>query len=173
MNRVVILITCISLLGIFGCKSTRVTSVATHVQAVSYNQDSCYDKETVFLDSIKTPLDSISTYLPIKWINDTLGYQDPAPMSQKQGRANLKIERKPGGIQVTASCDSLLQVLISRDHEIFSLRQTIDSKTSSSTQSEKEERIIFKIPVWAIILLTISLAINILMLVYIIKTRLL
>jgi hypothetical protein len=179
MNRVVILIAFISLLA-YGCQSTKVTSVATHEKAVSYNQDSCYDHETVTMDSIVIPLDSVSTFLPIGWITDTLGYTDPAPIYQKQGRATLKIERRQGGIQVTASCDSLLQVLISRNHEIFRLRNSIDSTMSSRVESSKEVKVIPKTPARMIILLIISLAINVILvgykvfnIVYKIKTRLL
>ncbi|MCX6266846.1 MAG: hypothetical protein NTW16_05740 [Bacteroidetes bacterium] len=173
MNRVVILIACISLLGLFGCKSSRVTSLATHEQAITFTQDSCYDRETVHLDSIIIPLDSVSTFLPMGWIADTLSYQDPAPISQKQGRATLKIERKPGGIRVTASCDSLLQLLVNRNREIFNLHSQLNSQVSSSSQSDRQVQIITKVPLWAIILLVVSLAINVIIIVYQIKTRLL
>ncbi len=156
-----------------GCHSTRVTSVASHEQLVSFSQDSISVNETVTLDTIRTPYDSVSIFIPNNWVADTAHLADPAPMSQKQGRATLKFERKPGGIQVTASCDSLFNVLVNRDREIYRLKNALKQKTSSSVASDKEVKIIFRVPLWAWLVMAGSLLIFVLIVYLNIKKRLL
>jgi len=171
MTRVNIVITFVILLLISGCTSTRDTSVVTHDQAVTLNHDSCFDHQTATVDTVKTRFDSVSKFLPTKWIIDTVRYQDPASMSVKQGRSTLTIARVPGGIRVTASCDSLVQLLVSRNREIYELRQQVDSKVSSSSASSV--KVVYKTPLWMILLLVISVLIDVIIIVYTIKPRIL
>ncbi len=172
MKMIVVLLVCVSGL-IFGCKSTREIRVAVSDVSTRVSVDSCYDVTTVRQDSIKIKSDTASAFLSYKWINDTTGYADPAPMQQKQGRATVKIERQAGGVKVTASCDSLLFVLLSREREIMKLRQEVTLTQKSKLESEKQVRVMIKTPLWLIIALVVSIAINILIVYLNIKKRVL
>jgi hypothetical protein len=172
MKITLVFLACI-LLMISGCKSTSVSTVAMSDVSTSVTQDSCYDVTTVRQDSVKIKADTASAFLPYNWINDTTGYKDPAPMQQKQGRATIKIERQPGGVKVTASCDSLLFVLFSREREILKLRREVTNTLKSKMESDKQVRVMMKIPPWLIIALLVSIAINVLIIYLNIKKRVL
>jgi hypothetical protein len=161
------------LLAFASCKTTRDTSVTIDKKVTSYNQDSSYVHETLHQDSINIKKDTASMFLPTKWIGDTIGAPDPAPLQRKQGRATLSVIRKAGGLQITASCDSLLFVLQNREREIFRLRSQMDSTSSVKSESSKVVNTVFKVPVWMIIVLLVSIAFNVLIIVLQIKKRLL
>lgn len=172
MKKTVVLLVFSTLL-LLGCKTTRVTSVATHEQSVAIVQDSVSISETVSLDTIRTPCDSVSIFISNNWAADTMSLADPAPMSQKIGRSTLKIERKPGGIRVTASCDSLFNVLVNRDREIYRLKNAINAKSSSSIESDKEVITMFRVPLWCWTVMAVSLLANAFIVYLNIKKRLL
>ena len=171
-NRITYLLI-LTLLGFASCRSSRKTTVQVSDKSNSVTLDSCYDRLTVHQDSVKIKLDTVSTFLPIGWLNDTTGYADPAPMTQRQGRATIKVERKPGGILVTASCDSLLFVLYSREREILRLRQQVTSTMKSKLESDKQVRVVARLPPLLIISLVISIALNVLIIYLNIKKRVL
>ncbi len=158
---------------ILGCSSTRQTTVSVSDVSTKVTSDSCYDITTVHQDSVKIKADTASAFLSYNWLNDTTGYKDPAPMQQKQGRATIKIERKSGGVKVTASCDSLLFVLLSREREILKLKKEVTNTLKSKMESDKQVRVMMKIPAWLIISLVISIALNVLIIYLNIKKRVL
>ena len=168
MKMTVVLLICFVAL-ISGCRSTRETSSATFQQSASVSQDSVYDHQTMTLDTIITPFDSVSVFIPDNWIADTANMSDPAPMSQKQGRATVTVRRDRTGIRVTASCDSLLTLLVSQEREIFRLQKALVSNSISTNKNDVLTR--YRVPLWAWLTLAGSLLANVLIIYLNIKKR--
>jgi hypothetical protein len=170
MKTTVVLLICLSML-LVGCRSTRETSLTTLRQSSSVGQDSVYDHLSVTLDTLKTPYDSVSVFIPDNWVADTANVSDPAPMSQKKGRATVTVRRENTGIRVTASCDSLLTVLVSQQREIFRLKKEIVN--NSTATNEKDVLTRYRVPLWAWLTMAVSLLANVLIIYLNIKKRVL
>lgn len=65
--------------------------------------------------------------------NDVAGLMPGAPLERKSGQANVRVERRDSLIYITATCDSLLFLIESRDREIVRLKEVLESRVTEKS----------------------------------------
>lgn len=108
MKKISILLIVILFLG---CRTIKTTE---HLQ--EKKKDSISYVERVKIDTIKIPGEKIEIELPCDELR---------PQTSARGRTNVKAEPKGNGYVITASCDSIEKIVISKDREINRLSEAL------------------------------------------------
>jgi hypothetical protein len=98
------------------CKTVKNTQISQEKQ-----KDSISYVERVIVDTLKIPGDKIEIKIPC---------DDLKSQSFSKGRAKVKVEPKGNGYVITASCDSIEKLLISKEKEIIRLSEKLKSNDS-------------------------------------------
>jgi hypothetical protein len=98
------------------CKTAKSTQISQAKQ-----KDSVSYVERVIVDTLKIPGDKIEIKIPC----DDLKYQ-----SFSKGRAKVKVEPKGNWYVITASCDSIEKLLISKEKETIRLSEKLKNNDS-------------------------------------------
>jgi hypothetical protein len=103
-----------------GCKTVKTVeqSQEKHTDSISY-------VEIIKIDTIKIPGEKIQIELPCDQLR---------PQSFVQGRANVRAEPKGSVYIVTASCDSIEKIVISKDREINRLSKALKISNREKTK---------------------------------------
>lgn len=102
-----------------GCKT-----VKTVEQSQEKRKDSISYVERVTIDTLRIPGEKVEIELPCDELR---------PQSSAQGRANVKAEPKGNGYIVTASCDSIEKLVISKDRKIYRLTELLKDSNVKET----------------------------------------
>lgn len=153
------------------CRSTSSLTSVSSTASSSEHQDSSYVRETASVDTLKISGDSVSVTLPLSWAVPTvkdssapirmIDYPDLNSVSKSSGRATVTVTRTGSGLKVTASCDSIQALLISKEKEIYNLKSDLKSLREAETMTSEKATVVPFIPAWIIIALVISAAINV------------
>lgn len=96
------------------------------VETITKTKDSISFKEVVKVDTFKVKADTIHESIFVDCDSFT-----PINKFYRSGRANLKIETdEKGKLTLTATCDSLEKLIISKTTEIRSLKEQLSEKTT-------------------------------------------
>lgn len=98
------------------CKAVKNAQISQEKQ-----KDSISYVERVIIDTLKIPGDKIVVQIPC----DELKSQNFS-----KGRAKVKVEPKGNGYVITASCDSIEKLLISKEKEIIRLSEKLKNSDS-------------------------------------------
>lgn len=139
------------------CRSVKTSVSRSSESHVSSMVDSSSRRETFEVDTVRIRIDTVTLFVPYETlIRDTV-IMDPAPMVLRSGRASVSLYRMPTGIRVTAQCDSLELLLIHKTVEILILRKALNELRHQSHQTEKAKVTRSLLPLWAIIIISVSI----------------
>ncbi|QSW90695.1 hypothetical protein J0383_07765 [Flavobacterium endoglycinae] len=116
MNKISIILLVILFIG---CKT-----VKTVEQSHEKRKDSISYVERVKIDTLKIPGEKIQIELPCDQIK---------PQSSFQGRTKVKAQPNGNGYIITASCDSIEKIVISKDREINRLSEALKVNNTQKT----------------------------------------
>lgn len=143
-----------------GCRSVKTSVSQVSENRVSDKKDSVVYREKVALDTARIRIDTVTIFVPYeKLVRDTV-LIDPAPMTVRSGRASVSVLRMPKGIKVSAQCDSLELILVNKSVEIMNLKNTIVRVQKDMVEQESSKKTKTVTPLWAILIMTVSIALN-------------
>ena len=145
------------------CRSTRTVTSSEVQRSSSLTSDSTSVRETIDIDTLKVKEDTVEITIPQSWLSAAHDSSAPywsSSVTKRSGRATLKVTRTPQGLTVEGKCDSLEALCFNRTMEVFRLKSSIDSLSRSREVTDTTTKVIFRIPIWAIIALVTSMAIN-------------
>ncbi len=123
------------------CKMRRTTSS-------SVSNDSIIYIERVQVDTIKFPSDTIYKVFPLTtFLHDTI-------IEYRQGRASGSVQSKFQSLYITANCDSLERLVLSKQTEIQRLSKT-NKEVKEVIKIKKEIPRIYKMSLWFTIIATL------------------
>lgn len=102
-----------------GCRT-----VKTVEQSQEKRKDSISYVERVKIDTLKIPGEKIQIELPCDELK---------PQSSAQGRAKVKAEPKGNGYVVVLTCDSIEKLVISKDRDIYRLKELLKDSNKKET----------------------------------------
>lgn len=109
------------------------------VETLTKTKDSISYREVVKIDTFKVKADTIheAIFLPRQSGIDCDSFL-PINKFYRSGRANLKVELdEKGNLNLTATCDSLEHLILSKTTEIRSLKEQLSKKTTVKKQLSK------------------------------------
>lgn len=143
-----------------GCHSVKTSVSRVSESRISTTTDSVSYRETVDLDTVRVRIDTVTMFVPYELlIRDTV-WREPAPMVLRSGRASVSVLRQPKGIKITAQCDSLEMLLLNKTVEIINLKNTLSNLKLEMSRTDDSRVSVTRIPLWAILALVVSMALN-------------
>jgi hypothetical protein len=138
----------LTMYALFSCRTAKSVASNSASNTTEQKGDSLIYIERMHIDTVKVAAESASLTIPFKLLKDSLiNY-----MEKSNGRAQVIIQRKGDSILVQANCDSLMQLLISRDKELRKWQQyALDHKETKTTTT-----VYVKPPTWFVWLLIIA-----------------
>lgn len=166
---VAVVIALMLLLSVTSCRTTSKTAAVTSSVSTSSVQDSCGYIEKLDLDTLKIKADTNDLFVPISWIlAEKSGMSDSTftfsgiqqVLTTEVGRSKLSVILTPDGLKIRATCDSIEKLLINKTVEIYRLRASLAKSIVDSRIESTRKVTITRMPLWAILALIISIAIN-------------
>ena len=99
--------------------------------SVLNSSDSTSGVETLTIDTIDVPSEQLIIEVPV-FIRDTV-------IVEKEGRVSTKIVYRDGVISVTAKCDSLQELVVSRNREVSHFKSLLSQKDRAEKTSKKRD----------------------------------
>lgn len=143
-----------------GCRSVKTSVSQVSESRVITTTDSVSYRETVEVDTVRVRIDTVTMFVPYEVLTRDTVIAEPAPMVLRSGRASVSVLRQPKGIKITAQCDSLEILLLNKTVEIINLKNTLDNLKMEMSRTDDSRVSVTRTPLWAILALVVSMALN-------------
>lgn len=126
----------------------------TATERVTIYTDTIIRVDTVRIDTVRVPADTVTLSVPVQMLE----YVDAKGVSDRSGRATVRVQRINDTIYITAACDSLEKIILSKERELSRLRSS--QHTATTTVEKKERNIWHMVAVGGFAIVLIILAVQ-------------